>query len=49
MKMCNCTVIESFGTLIIKAERWSSVNGDSLNILTVARSKDCSATYWPTA
>ena len=28
MKMCNCTVIESFGTLIIKAERWSSVNGD---------------------
>lgn len=23
--MCNCTVIESLGMLIIKAERWSSV------------------------
>ena len=26
--MCNCTVIESFGMRVIKAEQWSSVNGD---------------------
>lgn len=36
--MCNCTVIESFGDVIINAERWSSVNGD-LNSLTVAQQR----------